>query len=729
MALAPARSGTRRPAMLALALALGLGLAVSPAGARPVVAAEPLRVSADASYTLDPAAGRVHVVIRYRVTDLKPNSADFIYYYTGYRFAVQREATSIRASDGGGALSVATRTLENYIELTVDFRNNIYYRDTATFTVRYDILGGKPRTASSIRVGKAFATWGVWAWGDPGRGSVVVNLPAGFTGSTSGDPMSKASTGGKDTLRASPATPETFFAIVTAENPLAYTQDRLSLEGGVEIVVGAWPEDRQWDRTVIATLEKAMPELRALIGLDWPVTHDLSVRERYTPALEGYAGVYFADQQRIDVSEDLDPVTIVHEASHAWFNQNLFAERWVYEGLAQEYAWRVQQAVGGPSGTTPEQPAVGAPGSGPLLAWSFPEAIRDQRTDDRETFGYAASFWVMHLLVGEAGVDRMRQAFRDAHDNVTAYPGAGPPETVAALDTWHRLVDLAEPIDRPDPTDVTAALTDLVVRPSDVRDLRSREDARDAYRRLLAAGAGTGGAPAWLPGWYIRKPMGEWRFTTAETRIQEAQTVLALRGQVDAAAAALGLTPGDALKAAYETAVDGLGAATALANDELAALAAIGDAKTRVEAEPDLVSKIGLLGSAPQAAYEAARAAFGRGDMAGAKGSAAAAAAMVAGAVALGQQRLAIGIGVAFGLLALLTALLLLRRRRRRRAVAMAGVAAGTGAVEPVPSGPYATLAADPEAARPSTSEPSPDPEGGPARGGSPSDSVSSPSP
>src|SRR5207244_7611079 len=295
-----------------VALGLGPGLAVSPAGARPAAAADPLRVSTDASYTLDPAAGRVHVAIQYQVTDLKPNSAQFIYYYTGYRFAVQREATSIRASDGGGGLSESTRTLKNYLEVTVDFRSNIYYRDMAKFTVRYDLLGGKPRTASTTRIGRAFATWGVWAWGDPGRGSVVVNLPAGFTSSTSGDPMSKASTGGKETLRASPTTPESFFAIVSAENPLAYTQDRLTLEGGVEIVVGAWPEDGQWDRTVIATLRKAMPELRALIGLDWPVTHDLNIRERYAPALEGYAGVYFTDQQRIDVSEDLDPVTIVH---------------------------------------------------------------------------------------------------------------------------------------------------------------------------------------------------------------------------------------------------------------------------------------------------------------------------------------------------------------------------------------------------------------------------------
>ena len=133
------------------------------------------------------------------------------------------------------------------------------------------------------------------------------------------------------------------------------------------IVVMAWPEDEQWDDTVRDTLRTSMPELRELIGLDWPVAHDLNVRERFTPSLEGYAGLFFNDSQRIDVSEDLEPVVIVHEASHAWFNDSLFVERWIYEGLAEEYAWRTQQAVGGDDGGKPSRPAIDDPGR---MSWN-----------------------------------------------------------------------------------------------------------------------------------------------------------------------------------------------------------------------------------------------------------------------------------------------------------------------------------------------------------------------
>ena len=713
MGKAQAQFGRRRVAGAGIALLLALGLTVSPpATGIAAAAADPLRVSADATYTLDPAAGRVHVAIQYQVTDLKPNTSRFIYYYTGYTFGIQREAKSIRASDSGGGLAIETKNHPFYIELTVKFRNFIYYRDTAKFTVRYDLDGGAPRSASSIRIGKAFATFGVWAWGDEGRSTIVVNLPQGFGSTIDGDPMSKTSSGGSETLRANPASPERFFAILSAENPLAYTTDRLSLEGGVEIVVMAWPEDKRWDDKVLTTLRTGLPRLRELIGLDWPVEHDLDVRERYTPALEGYAGVFFTDQQRIDVSEDLDPVTIVHEASHAWFNEDLFVERWIYEGLAQEYAWRVQQAVGSEDGGLPERPDPNDPGFVRLSQWTFPEVIRDQKTDDRERYGYQASFWVVHRLVDTVGVERMRAAFAAAHAKTTPYPGAGTPETASGTSGWKRFLDLVESLDRSDSTDTERSLEDFVLTSSAFDDLQERAAARAAYRELLDAGDG------WLPGWYVRQQMTDWRFDVAEQRMTEARAVLDLRAKIDAAATALGLVPDASLKAAYEIASGNLDAATGLANDELAALSAIADAKTKVETEPDLLSRLGLLGSRPQAPYDAARAAFERGDVAGARASAVMATNLVADAAVLGQERLVLAIAVAVALLVLLVVLVALRRRRSRRiAVAPAAQSqpAEPGPSAPVAGEPYATLAADPDAAPPNSSEHPPGAEGGAA--------------
>ena len=377
----------RRLAGGVVATLLALALVASPAAVRPAFAIFPLVTAADATYTLDPEAGRVHVAIKVRATNLKPDSGTTFFYYRDVTLPIQPEAQAIRASDANGALSITTDRHRFYIEAQVHLRRELLYQQRTTFTIRYDLVGGAPRSDSSIRVGRAFATFGVWAWGDDGLGSVEVRTPKGFGTEAQGSPMELEATAAGQTLRATPGNPARFFAIVSSENRAAYGSTRVSLDGGVQVVVQAWPEDDPWDRTVSETLRVALPELLERIGLPWPIEHDLSVRERYTPALEGYAGLFFTDEQRIDISEDLDPFVIVHEASHAWFHQGLFADRWIYEGLADEYAWQVLGAVGDDPVAPPERPGLTDPGHLPLATWSFPEVIRDQETDDREQYG------------------------------------------------------------------------------------------------------------------------------------------------------------------------------------------------------------------------------------------------------------------------------------------------------------------------------------------------------
>lgn len=692
---------------LALATLLAIGASASPAAVGTALAAGPLRVAADATYTLDPDDRSVHVAVEFRATNLKQDTPTITYFYRDIAFAIQPEARAIRASDANGALAVTTDQHRFYVETSVRLRANLLYQQSATFTVRYDLVGGAPRSESPIRVGRAFATFGVWAWGDSGLSTVEVRTPKGFGTEAEGSSMQLESAASGQTLGASPTDPAQFYAIVSSENRSAYGSTRLSLDGGIEVVVRAWPEDDAWDTTVSSTLRLALPELLERIGLEWPIEHDLSVTERYTPALEGYAGVFFIDEQRIEISEDLDPFIIVHEASHTWFHQGLFADRWIYEGLADEYAWQVLTAVGEDPGVPAERPDLDDPGYGALTTWSFPEVIRDQETDDRERYGYQAAFWVMHGIAAEAGVEGLRAAFAAADANRTAYPGAGTTEIVAGADSWRRFLDLVEPVHEPDSTAIDALLRTFVLQGTAVRDLEERGAAREAYRELIEAGDG------WLPPWYVRQPMGEWRFDLATTRMDEATTVLELREQVVAAADALDLEPDDALRTAFEGTSQDFDGATGIGEGQLEALTAVADARSKVEAQPDLVSQIGLIGETPRVPYDAARAAFERGEVESAVASASAAVAIITGAAAVGQQRLLIAVGGALVLLVLLLLLAIaIRRRRRLRALTVAGgLEAG-----------WATLAADPAAAPPPTSESPPDVEGGHARGDSPAD-------
>jgi hypothetical protein len=718
----PARLGRIGASVFATLLAAALSIA--PFTAPPALAGEgPLRTEAEAVYTVDPETGRVHVEIDVTETNLKPSTATVRFFYISFGFALQPEARNVRVS-GGSAYRVTTRKRDRYVEAIVHVSRSVNYRQSSSFTIRYDLVGGAPRSTSPIRVGAAFATFDVWAWGDPGRGRVEVRTPDGFLSEFDGGPFQKTTTPTRQYLFAEPDDPARFYAIVRSENRAAYTEERISFDGGVELVVQGWPEDEAWGETVGSTLRDGVPELLDLIGLEWPVDHDLRVLERYTPALEGYAGVFLTREERIEVSEDLDPVVIVHEVSHAWFNEDLFTDRWIYEGLAQDYAWRTLTAIGMEAGPLPDEPSVFEPGWQALLDWEFPEVIRDQDTDDDERYGYEASFWVMHAIVEAVGIEQMTAAFTAAQANHTAYPGAGAPETVAAADDWRRFLDLVQPLDRPDPPGLDEALGTYVGTGIERQQIAMRAAARAKYRALLEAGEG------WLPPWTVRALMGGWSFIGATSSMDAAMAVLDLRDEVDAAAEPLGLDPDGALRAAYEGASDGLTGATAIARDQLDSLAAIAAAKGQVEATPDFITQLGLLGEAPRAPYDAARDAFESGELAEATRLAGVAAALITGAAAVGQVRLLVAVAMALAVVLLLFALLWLRRRGRRRALDATAIlapaldpaaapdpAAGLASVPdpasvPAPGLASGTLAADPAAAPPQPGASAPDSEG-----------------
>ncbi len=264
MATAPAR----RLGGVLLGTLLATLVALSPLAASPALAAGPLRIEADTTYTVDPGDGRIHVALQYRITNNKPNTATFIYFYRTLSFGIQADARSIRATDAIGGLAVSTIAHRNFTEVDVRLRANLYYHRTTTFTLRYDLLGAKPRSVSPTRVSRAFVTFGVWAFGDRNLGTVEVRMPEHFTSSIEGGPMTTTTSTSGYVLKASPAAPDEFFAIITGENTTEYERELLSLPGDVDIAVLSWPEDDRWSETVTETLRAGMPELQAEIGLD-----------------------------------------------------------------------------------------------------------------------------------------------------------------------------------------------------------------------------------------------------------------------------------------------------------------------------------------------------------------------------------------------------------------------------------------------------------------------------
>jgi hypothetical protein len=704
----------RRSAVIAVVAALGL--LVAPATARPVLGAEELRLTVASTYTLDPADRTVHVVMDVTATNLKPNrvSGSIItsYYYNELSFGIQEEAKAIRATSGGSRLSARATRRDRYQALSVRLARNLNYRQTQKIRITFDLPGGAPRSESDIRVGEAFSSFYAWAWGDPGRAGVTIAIPAGFDEDVTGSPVTRTSDAKTIRLTAKAiADPDKWFVTVDAERPASLTTDHITLAGGARLTVRAWPEDAEWRTKVHDLVEKGLPILQRNIGLDWPVEGDVGVFEVHTPLLEGYAGVYYTDADRIEIGEDLDDLTIIHEASHAWFNGDLFAGRWISEGFADEYASLVLRELGlghpGPDALTPV-----SPGAVRLIVWQHPGRIVDKETDDRESYGYNASWTMVRGLVDEIGVAKMRDVIRAAEGRKAAYRGAPAPETVPGAHDWRRFLDLLEEVGGA--TKAEALFRRWVTQPGQDTILDQRAETRKAYEALLEAGDG------WLAPFFVRSKLDAWAFERAQTAIDESEAVIASREAIEVRATTLGLTLSGTLETAYEGATVDLEAARSLADEQIATLDALTAARATLGKERDAITTIGLIGTEPERDFADATAAFEADDLAGAAANAAEARTAVEGAADVGRTR-AVTAGAATGGALVLGAgaIFMTRRRRKPRVLVTAPTSTGqqVGWTDPDATAPYATLPGDP--AGPSL-EPPPDPPRLPDRGDEP---------
>jgi hypothetical protein len=682
------RKGLRSPSPIrflraAGALAGGAVLAASltlagPTGIREVAAASgQLETRASAIYSVRPSQHLVHVDVQATATNQKPDSATVRYFYLSAAFFIQPEATRIQATETGRNLVTRVTSKSGYSILEVQFGRNLYHGQAIHLRIGYDLPGGAPRSSSDIRVESAFVSFIAWSFGDVG--SVRIDLPGGFEQSVIGGPMSASGTSESgQTLTATGITNQAaWYALVTAERPNALTATPLTLAGGEQIVIHGWPEDAEWRSRVRDRLQRGLPVLERLIGLPWPVAGELSVTERAAAVLEGYAGFYLTDEDRIEISEDLDDLTIVHETSHAWFNQRLFKERWINEGLADTYATLALGELG-LTWDPIDPPNRTSSASFPLQAWPPPGRIVDSATEARERYGYAASYTLVSGLVREVTPARMRDVFSAADKGTIAYVGAPPPEVVGGQNDWRTFLDLLE--ERGGSKRASAEFKTWVLDADGVKELADRADARVAYENLVKHGAG------WLPPLAVRSPMATWSFDTAREQMQAAERVLATCDSIAATAETLDVTPPGSLKDDYEYAEEDLTPIQAAADRELDTVGAIADADRKARAPRDVWMQLGLLGAVePTTRVDAARTAFSLDQMPAAMTAAAEARTLLDRAGDEGRNRVVAGVQLAILVVLIVAAVVIwrVRRRRRRARVAAAEVVAETWTSRP----------------------------------------------
>lgn len=635
-----------------------------------------LEIAAKATYTVDADSEVLRIAIDYTLTNMKPSTTSghvkTRYYYDRYALVIPDEAIDLKATNQFGSLRVTDEVMEledgSEGRVATIHMGSIYYRQSRTFTFSFVIPGGEPRSAAGARVNPAYTAFWVGAFGDPDKSEVEIRLPAGFEVSTYGDFVERTETE-TDIILAEDdiADPYEWGVFVTGRRDDALEATVVDL-GDLEIEVKAWPGDMLWSNRVVDVATRGMPVLQALVGLEYHI-ESLVFVEALDPALIGYAGWYLVGEDRIEMGEDLDDHVILHELAHLWFNQDLFIDRWINEGLADTFASEAVIAIDGESDDVYSRaliPIASLSVAVPLNDWDRPASSSESDIDEvrrREEYGYNASFFVVRALFEEIGAEGLSLVLKTASADEIAYQGDGAPESVDPTDSWRRFLDILQEVAGSE--EAEALFREYVVAPRDLDRLDDRAEARGAYR------AHREDEGAWDTPLALRDPLAQWEFDDALAAIDAASAAVEMSDRLEALAASLELDVPESVESAYEAALDvaALRDASALAGLQLEALEHVAEARAAVDQPRSFFDRIGLMGQDPELEWSQAAKAFESEDLDGTHVEAQEAIDLIADAESVGRQRVLV-VGVGFAGFALVTtggAWMLIRRRRRRR--------------------------------------------------------------
>jgi hypothetical protein len=439
--------------------------------------------------------------------------------------------------------------------------------------VTYTLPGGEPRTTSgtTTRANESFLSFPVWAAGDPNQTTVRVLVPDGFKMDLQGDlgEFREVDRDGQRMLEAVALDdPRSFFGQVFGRNDDGLITELAQLPDATA-VVRAWPDDPEWAQFVVEAIENDVPLIEELTGLEWPAG-DIEVIETVTPYLYGYGGWFNALSGQIEIGDQLERDLILHELGHAWFNEELIRDRWITEGLAEEYASRVIESADGQR-PNPERPDLDDPVQVPLANWASPWTLSEDEAYSYEVFHYNASWWVIRQITDEVGLDAFATVLAGLRDDTMTYPGDGPAEFTTDPTQWTHFFDLLE--FQAGATGLDELFGTYVVSDAGQALLVERRNTLGRYRELQAQ------AGQWTPPRVVRQLMSEWDFAAADAALELSVATVDARNEVDQLAAALGISADPQRESRFEMAasVDEL---ASLLDDEQRQQAALAQLQT-----------------------------------------------------------------------------------------------------------------------------------------------------
>lgn len=520
-------------------------VAVAPAHAQTVG----LEYSEDVVFTVLDDSVRVELTATMHNTTQERRDGDTVFFsfFESFVFVAPADTPDISVTSHGQSLEWVRESLDADFDLiTATLAEQLRSGESQSFEVTYTLPQGEIRSDSAFLSNPAHHGFPLWSFSDPGTGSLILRVPedAELSELTESLEVVATSDGFVDWSPRNFDAPSDYFTFVNVVRDERLISTNLDVSGQ-HIEIRSWPGDTEWLDFARGTIEGGVPVLEDQIGLPIPEQGTLEVTESVTPFLYGYAGWYDPQETAIEIGNELDSGLMLHELSHAWFNESLIAQRWLSEGLAEEISWQANQTIGQVDTDFPTIPRRTDAGALALNDWGDPVlGIGNEEFRERELYGYNASWFVVRQLTEILGTEGLMGLLADLDSNSPTY---SEDSRALLLNDWRRVLDLASnQTDAEGEVALDALWVEYVVDDDEAELLAQRREVRDQYLRFADRPLG------WQVPAGIDEAMTNWRFDDARVQLVEANRVLDLQRRVIDQAGLAGLDASEAGRNAYE---------------------------------------------------------------------------------------------------------------------------------------------------------------------------------
>ena len=235
--------------------------------AEPVAFADGFRIEAMTTYALDPG-NAVHVALDITITNQRPNQVEGngvrTYYLPNFSVPVLAEAVGLRATKSSGTtlpVSVEPSESPRFSYAVVDLQPDLYYPQSQTFRLTYDLPPQAPRSESLTRLNAAYATFVMISIGDPGLAGVELSAPADFEVELVGDDMQESERDGRQVFTAAAIDAPGEWSVMVSARDDTKLVERVVDVGEQDVKVLGWPDDAPWADFVATQVEDGVPAL------------------------------------------------------------------------------------------------------------------------------------------------------------------------------------------------------------------------------------------------------------------------------------------------------------------------------------------------------------------------------------------------------------------------------------------------------------------------------------